>query len=40
MVWYSHFLNIFPFCRDPHKGFSIGNETELDFFFLITLLSL
>ena len=31
VVWYSHFLN-FPVCCDPHKGFSIVNEAELDVF--------
>ena len=31
VVWYSHFLN-FPVCCDPHKGFSIVNEAEVDVF--------
>ena len=31
MVCYSHFFNFPVFC-DPHKGFSIVNEAEVDVF--------
>ena len=31
MVWYSHLFKNFPVCYDPHKGFSIVNEAEVDF---------
>ena len=29
MVWYSHLLKNFPVCCDPHKVFSIVNETDV-----------
>ena len=29
MVWYSHLFKNFPVCCDPHKGFSIVNETDV-----------
>ena len=32
MVWYSHLSKSFPVCHDPHKGFSVVNETEIDVF--------
>ena len=32
MVWYSHLLKNFPVCCDPHKGFSVINEAEVDVF--------
>ena len=32
MVWHSHLLKNFPVCYDPHKGFSIDNEAEVDVF--------
>ena len=33
MVWYSHlFKNFLHVCCDPHKGFSIVNEAEIDVF--------
>ena len=32
MVWYSHLFKNFPVCYDPHKGFSIDNEAEVDVF--------
>ena len=32
MVWYSHLFKNFPVCCDPHKGFSIANEVEVDVF--------
>ena len=32
MVWYSHPFKNFPVCSDPHKGFSIVNEAEVDVF--------
>ena len=32
MVWYSHLFKNFPVCCDPHKGFSIVNETQEDVF--------
>ena len=32
MVWYSHLLKNFPVCCDPHKSFSIVNETEVGVF--------
>ena len=30
MVWYSHLFQNFPVYYDPHKDFSIVNETEVD----------
>ena len=30
VIWYSHLLKNFPVCCDPHKGFSIVNEAEID----------
>ena len=32
MVWYSHLLNNFPVCCDPHKGFGIINTADIDIF--------
>ena len=32
VVWCSHLFENFPFCSDPHKGFSIINEAEVDVF--------
>ena len=32
VVWCSHLFENFPFCSDPHKGFSIVNEAEVDVF--------
>ena len=32
MVWYSHPFKTFPVCYDPHKGFSIVSEAEIDIF--------
>ena len=32
MVWCSHFLKNFPVCCDPHKGFRIVNNAEVDVF--------
>ena len=32
MVWYAHLFKNFPVCCDPHKGFSIVNEAEIDVF--------
>ena len=32
MVWYSTVFMSFPVCCDPHKGFSIVNETEINVF--------
>ena len=32
VVWHSHLLKNFPVCYDPHKGFSIDNEAEVDVF--------
>ena len=42
VVWYSHLLKHFPQFVVIHtgKGFSIVNEEEADFFFLIPLLFL
>ena len=41
VVWYSHLFKNFPVCCEPHiKVFSIVNEIEVDFFFLILLLFL
>ena len=39
MVWYSHLFKNFPqfFC-DPHKDFSIVNETEVDVFMALSCL--
>jgi len=30
VICYSHLLKNFPVCRDPHKGFSVVSETEVD----------
>ena len=30
MVWYSHLLKSFLVCCDPHKGFNLVNEAEVD----------
>ena len=30
MVWYSHLFKNFAVCCDPHKGFSVVNEAEVD----------
>ena len=37
VVWYSHFFKYFPQFVVIHtvKGFSIVNEAEVDFFFLV-----
>ena len=32
MIWYFHLFKNFPVCCDPHKGFSIVNETEINVF--------
>ena len=32
MVWYSHLFKNFPVYCDPHKDFSIVNETKVDVF--------
>ena len=32
MIWYSYLLKNFPVCCDPHKGFSVVNEAEIDIF--------
>ena len=32
MLWYSHLFQNFPVCCDPHKGFSVVNEAEVDIF--------
>ena len=32
MVWYSYLFKNFPVCCDPHKGFGIINEAEVDVF--------
>ena len=32
MVWYSHLFQNFPVYCDPHKGFSLVNEAEVDVF--------
>ena len=32
MVWYSHLFKNFPVCCDPHKGFSVVSEAEVDVF--------
>ena len=32
VVWYSHLLKNFPVCCDPHKGFNIVKEAEVDVF--------
>ena len=32
VVWCSHLFENFPLCSDPHKGFSIVNEAEVDVF--------
>ena len=31
-VWYSNLFKNFPICCDPHKGFSVVNEAEVDVF--------
>ena len=30
VAWYSHLLNNFPVCCDPHKSFSTANKAETD----------
>ena len=37
MVYYSHLFKTFPVCYDPHKGFSIVNEAEVDVFLELLL---
>ena len=32
MVWYSHLFQNFPVYCDPHKGFGIVNQAEVDVF--------
>ena len=32
MVWCSCLLKSYPVCCDPHKGFSVDNEAEVDVF--------
>ena len=32
MVWYSHLFKNFPVFCDPHKGFGMVNDTEVDVF--------
>ena len=33
MIWYSELIKNFPqVCCDPHKGFSVVNEAEVDIF--------
>ena len=32
VVWYSHLFKNFPVCSDPHKGFSLVSEAEVDVF--------
>ena len=32
MVWYFHLFQNFPVYCDPHKGFGIVNEAEIDVF--------
>ena len=32
VVWYSNLFENFPVCCDPHKGFSVANEAEVDVF--------
>ena len=32
VVCYFHLFKNFPVCYDPHKGFSIDNEAEVDVF--------
>ena len=32
MVWYSQLFKNFPVCCDPHKGFSVVNEAEVNIF--------
>ena len=32
MVWYSHLFQSFPACCEPHKGFGVVNEAEVDVF--------
>ena len=32
MVWYPHLFKNFSVCGDPHKGFSVVNEAEVDVF--------
>ena len=33
MVWSSHLFKNFPVCCDPHKGFTVVNEAEVDIFW-------
>ena len=39
MVWYSHLLEDFPVCCDPHKGFDIVNKAEVDVFLELSCFS-
>ena len=32
VIWYSHLFKNFPVCSDPHKGFSVVSEAEVDVF--------
>ena len=32
VIWYSHLFRNFPVCCDPHKGFRVVNEAEVDVF--------
>ena len=32
MVWYSHLSKFSTVCCDPHRGFNIVSETEVDVF--------
>ena len=36
MVWYSHLFKNFPVYCDPHKDFSIVNETKVDVFLKLS----
>ena len=38
VVWYSHLSKNFPVCCDPHKGFSVVSESELDVFLELSCL--
>ena len=40
MVWCSHLFKNFAVCYDPHKGFSIVSETEVDIFLKFPCFSL
>ena len=40
VVWYFHLFKNLPVCSNPHKGFSVVNEAEVDHFFKIPLLYL